>query len=91
MTAFTKDNIKAFGENGLAISLEHLLKLLIGPLFFVAVLYEALGVLLAWIIKQFFWVPHRFRYGILVAGGWGNVGDVCMSFCIKFFFRLSDL
>ncbi|KAL9710416.1 Protein M3 [Leucoagaricus gongylophorus] len=59
VTAFTKDNIKAFG-----------------PLVFVAVLYEALGVLLAWIIKQFFWVPHRFRYGILVAGGWGNVGDV---------------
>ncbi|KAI0294208.1 auxin efflux carrier [Russula brevipes] len=24
----------------------------------------------------FFWVPHRFRYGILAAGGWGNYGDI---------------
>ena len=31
---------------------------------------------MSWIIKQVFWVPHRFRYGILVAGGWGNVGDI---------------
>lgn len=35
-----------------------------------------MGLLLAWIVKQFFWVPHRFRYGILVAGGWGNYGDI---------------
>ncbi|EJD04584.1 auxin efflux carrier [Fomitiporia mediterranea MF3/22] len=48
----------------------------LGPLVLVAVIYEALGVLLAWIVKQFFWVPHRFRYGILIAGGWSNVGDV---------------
>ncbi|KAH8111143.1 auxin efflux carrier [Phellopilus nigrolimitatus] len=48
----------------------------LGPLVLVGVTYELLGILLAWIIKQFFWVPHRFRYGILVAGGWGNVGDV---------------
>ena len=27
-------------------------------------------------VKQFFWVPHRFRHGILVAGGWGNTGDI---------------
>ncbi|EGO19763.1 hypothetical protein SERLADRAFT_478030 [Serpula lacrymans var. lacrymans S7.9] len=31
------------------------------------------------LIKQFFWVPHRFRYGIIVAGGWGNVGDIPTS------------
>ena len=42
----------------------------------VAVLYEIIGGLIAWIIKQFFWVPHRFRYGILVAGVFGNVGDI---------------
>jgi auxin efflux carrier family protein len=39
-------------------------------------LYEVIGILYAWIIKQFFWVPHQFRYGILVAGGWANVGDI---------------
>lgn len=35
--------------------------------------------LMALCIKQFFWVPHRFRYGILVAGGWANVGDIPTS------------
>lgn len=35
-----------------------------------------MGIGLAWIIKQFFWVPHRFRYGMLAAGGWGNYGDI---------------
>ena len=48
----------------------------IGPLVLIALLYEAIGILFAWIIKQFFWVPHQFRYGILVAGGWANVGDI---------------
>lgn len=24
----------------------------------------------------FFWVPHRFRWGFIVAGIWGNYGDV---------------
>lgn len=47
-----------------------------GPLVLVAVLYEIIGVAVAWTVKQLFWVPHRFRYGILVAGGWGNVGDI---------------
>ncbi|KAL0579988.1 Protein M3 [Marasmius crinis-equi] len=51
----------------------------LGPLILVASIYEILGVLIAWIVKQFFWVPHRFRYGILVAGGWGNVGDLPTS------------
>ncbi|KAF8884129.1 auxin efflux carrier transmembrane protein [Infundibulicybe gibba] len=51
----------------------------LGPLTLVAFLYEAIGILIAWIIGQFFWVPHRFRYGILVAGGWGNYGDIPTS------------
>ncbi|KJA26345.1 hypothetical protein HYPSUDRAFT_36646 [Hypholoma sublateritium FD-334 SS-4] len=48
----------------------------LGPLIVIALLYEALGMAMAFVIKQFLWVPHRFRYGILVAGGWGNVGDI---------------
>jgi auxin efflux carrier family protein len=40
------------------------------------VIYEVLGLLLAWGVKQLFWVPHRFRFGILVAGGWSNFGDI---------------
>ncbi|KAA1476306.1 auxin efflux carrier [Dentipellis sp. KUC8613] len=51
----------------------------LGPLVLVAFIYEALGIVMAWLISQFFWVPHRFRYGILVAGGWGNVGDIPTS------------
>ncbi|KAF5368909.1 hypothetical protein D9758_003080 [Tetrapyrgos nigripes] len=50
-----------------------------GPLVLVALIYEGLGVVFAFLVKQFFWVPHRFRYGILVAGGWGNVGDIPTS------------
>ncbi|KAF8431907.1 hypothetical protein L210DRAFT_3487223 [Boletus edulis BED1] len=50
-----------------------------GPLTLVALLYEAIGIVMSWIIKQLFWVPHRFRYGILAAGGWGNVGDIPTS------------
>lgn len=42
---------------------------------------------MAFVIKQFFWVPHRFRYGILVAGGWANVGDIRELFPIA----LSDI
>ncbi|KAK0193034.1 auxin efflux carrier [Armillaria mellea] len=26
--------------------------------------------------KAVFWFPHRFRYGMLAAGGWGNSGDM---------------
>ena len=50
----------------------------------IALLYEAIGILCAWIIKQFFWVPHQFRYGILVAGGWANVGDIRESIFIAY-------
>ncbi|KAJ6483564.1 auxin efflux carrier [Mycena vitilis] len=42
----------------------------------VALLYEGIGIILAWLVSQLFWVPHRFRWGILVAGGWGNYGDI---------------
>ncbi|KZT24321.1 auxin efflux carrier [Neolentinus lepideus HHB14362 ss-1] len=51
----------------------------LGPLVLVAMLYEVVGIVMAWIIKQFFWVPHRFRHGIIVAGGWGNYGDIPTS------------
>ena len=54
----------------------YVLILISGPLVLVAVLYEIVGIFIAWCVKQIFWVPHRFRYGILVAGGWGNVGDI---------------
>ncbi len=47
-----------------------------GPLVVIGAIYQALGIIIAWGIKQCFWVPHRFRYGILVAGGWGNFGDL---------------
>ncbi|KAJ7073643.1 hypothetical protein C8F01DRAFT_1241933 [Mycena amicta] len=40
-----------------------------------AVIYIFFGVFVAW-IKQRFCVPHRFRWRLLVAGGWGNVGDI---------------
>ena len=42
-------------------------------------MYEAIGMAIAAIIRLFFWVPHRFRYGLLVAGGWGNYGDIRTS------------
>jgi predicted permease len=42
----------------------------------IALIYEAMGILLSLTVKQLFWVPHRFRYGILVAGGWSNIGDI---------------
>ncbi|KAG6370646.1 auxin efflux carrier [Boletus reticuloceps] len=51
----------------------------LGPLTLVALLYEAIGIVMSWIIKQLFWVPHRFRHGILAAGGWGNIGDIPTS------------
>lgn len=60
-----------------AFSSDHISAL--GPLVLVAVLYEVIGIIIAWCVKQVFWVPHRFRYGILVAGGWGNVGDIPTS------------
>ncbi|KIK97919.1 hypothetical protein PAXRUDRAFT_135342 [Paxillus rubicundulus Ve08.2h10] len=51
----------------------------LGPLLLVALLFESIGIMISWIIKQLFWVPHRFRYGILAAGAFGNVGDIPTS------------
>ncbi|KAF7796059.1 hypothetical protein EIP86_007230 [Pleurotus ostreatoroseus] len=48
----------------------------LGPLFLVAFIYEAIGMVMAWAVKQFFWVPHRFRYGIYMAGTWANWADL---------------
>ncbi|KAG7441091.1 auxin efflux carrier [Guyanagaster necrorhizus] len=48
----------------------------LGPLFAIGAIYQFMGIGLSWLIKQFFWVPHRFRYGMLAAGGWGNYGDI---------------
>ncbi|KAG8928852.1 Protein M3 [Tulasnella sp. 418] len=48
----------------------------LGPLILIGALYELIGLLLAFLVRQLFWVPHRFRYGILVAGCWGNWGDI---------------
>ncbi|KAJ7080620.1 auxin efflux carrier transmembrane protein [Mycena belliarum] len=55
----------------------------LGPLILIAVIYQGMGMLFAWITKQFFWVPHRFRWGILAAGGWGNYGDIPTSIAIS--------
>ncbi|KAJ7763194.1 auxin efflux carrier, partial [Mycena maculata] len=38
--------------------------------------YEGMGIVLACLIGRFFWVPHRFRWGMIVAGGWSNYGDI---------------
>ncbi|KAG1814665.1 uncharacterized protein BJ212DRAFT_1300462 [Suillus subaureus] len=55
----------------------------LGPLVLVALIYMLIGMTLSWIIKQLFWVPHRFRHGILVAGGWANIGDVPISVALS--------
>ncbi|TFL00167.1 auxin efflux carrier [Pterulicium gracile] len=59
--------VPAFGQENLPA---------LGPLVLVAIIYQAMGILSAYVIRHLFWTPHRFRYGILVAGGWGNVGDI---------------
>ena len=41
-----------------------------------ALIYEALGFLVAWFTKRICWVPHRFRYGILCAGAFSNYSDI---------------
>lgn len=47
-----------------------------GPLFLLAFIYEGIGMLMALIIKESFWVPYRFRNSLLAAGTWGNWGDI---------------
>lgn len=76
--AFNADNIRVFGTSRTVplFQSSRSYSRYTGPLLLVSVTYEILGIALAWLVKQFFWVPHRFRYGILVAGGWNNVGDI---------------
>ena len=73
--AFSASNI---GELGATLSLLRLADspLYLGPLILVALIYMLIGMTIAWVIKLSFWVPHRFRYGILAAGGWANIGDI---------------
>lgn len=42
----------------------------------VALLYHLIGAFFGLVAKYCFWVPHRFRYGVIVAGAFGNVGDL---------------
>ncbi|WVR04802.1 hypothetical protein IAU60_001814 [Kwoniella sp. DSM 27419] len=47
-----------------------------GPLFMCAVIYQALGLVMALITRELFYVPADFQYGILVLGvlfNWGNL------------------
>ncbi|PVF96268.1 auxin efflux carrier [Serendipita vermifera] len=48
----------------------------IGPLLTMGCIYQGLGLLIALVVREFFWVPHRFRSGLLAAGVWSNYGDV---------------
>lgn len=48
----------------------------LGPIVAIAFIYEIIGFLFAWGVKQFFWVPHRFRNGILMAGTISNYSDI---------------
>ncbi|KAI0276470.1 auxin efflux carrier [Russula aff. rugulosa BPL654] len=49
------------------------------PVTVVGLIYAVAGLLMAWTIKRLFWVPHRFRYGILATGSWGTYGDLPTS------------
>ncbi|WWC92597.1 uncharacterized protein L201_007556 [Kwoniella dendrophila CBS 6074] len=46
----------------------------IGPLLLAAFMFQMLGVLLAWITREIFYVPTDFRWGILVCGICSNWG-----------------
>lgn len=37
-----------------------------GPLVLVAVMYQTLGLILTWIVREIVYVPQDFRWGILV-------------------------
>lgn len=56
VTAFTPDNISAFGS--LAV---------------VAIVYQVLGVALAWCVREMLYVPTDFRWGILVVSAAANL------------------
>lgn len=58
VSAFTPDNISAFG-----------------PLAMMAVMYQLLGLMGGLVIRELFYVPHDFRWGVLVLGiisNWGG-------------------
>ncbi|SJL12404.1 uncharacterized protein ARMOST_15831 [Armillaria ostoyae] len=71
--AFTSDNIGALGVQ--AAHSRHA-NIVPSQSLKLTARSSALSVGIAWLTKQLFWVPHRFRYGILVAGGWANYGDI---------------
>jgi hypothetical protein len=50
----------------------------LAPLTVIGLVYGIAGAAMAWAIRWFFWVPHRFRHGIIAAGAWGNWGDIRM-------------
>jgi hypothetical protein len=54
----------------------HMCTFSLGPLIVIAIIYMTIGFALSLFIKQFFWVPYRFRYGIFVAGGWASSCDI---------------
>lgn len=70
VSAFTPDNIAAFG-----------------PLAMVAILYMILGVGLGWIVRELFYVPRDFHYGILVVSICGctcHIGaDLLDGLCLE--------
>ncbi|KAF8510813.1 auxin efflux carrier [Hysterangium stoloniferum] len=47
-----------------------------GPLVLVCLIYQVIGFFTSLLVSAIFWVPHRFRWGIIVAGVWGNYGDL---------------
>lgn len=58
VSAFTPDNISAFG-----------------PLAMMAVIYQVLGLLGSLVIRELFYVPRDFRWGVLVLGIISNWGE----------------
>ncbi|KAJ3536235.1 hypothetical protein NM688_g6866 [Phlebia brevispora] len=55
----------------------------LGPLFLLAFIYQAIGLVIAWVTRELFWVPYRCRNGILAMGIFGNWGDIPTSFCMS--------
>ncbi|KAL7412069.1 membrane transport protein-domain-containing protein [Mrakia frigida] len=44
----------------------------IGPLAMTACFYEVTGLVMALIVREFFWVPKEFQWGILIMGAFSN-------------------
>lgn len=66
--AFTPQNISALGTTAAMHSSGKLTDMDVGPLITIGCIYQGLGLLIALFIREFYWVPHRFRNGLLVAG-----------------------